>query len=273
MPTASEQMVLAACDKLAGHDHGFVLDSDIARKTGIALGTVQDCLRGLDREGHVDLVPLESGDLRASVTPRGRQELKKDAGIVRTPIPSPDIKGQVKVVPKGLRSYDEHDAYFFLELLPGPRDRDGLPESIRFWKAQIEEADPDQTFRVGLIYGPSVAANRRWSRRACFPGWPITSCPFISRSLPKERRPACSTGLRKRCPDLPTDWGWSSRSGLERGARALTWHKVLLVLDQFEQWLFTWRGDEEAGWSQPCDIATAVTSRPSSWSGTTSGCR
>src|SRR5262249_53802771 len=29
----------------------------------------------------------------------------------------------IKIVPKGLRSFDEHDANFFLELLPGPRDR------------------------------------------------------------------------------------------------------------------------------------------------------
>ena len=61
----------------------------------------------------------------------------------------------VKIVPKGLRSFDEHDADFFLELLPGPRDRDGLPESIRFWKARIEELDPDKTFRVGVNLGPS----------------------------------------------------------------------------------------------------------------------
>ena len=39
--------------------------------------------------------------------------------------------------------------------LPGPRDRDGLPESIRFWKRKIEQIDPDLTFKVGLIYGPS----------------------------------------------------------------------------------------------------------------------
>jgi len=44
---------------------------------------------------------------------------------------------------------------FFLELLPGPRDRDGLPDSIRFWKARIETTDADNTFAVGLIYGPS----------------------------------------------------------------------------------------------------------------------
>ncbi len=57
----------------------------------------------------------------------------------------------IKIVPKGLRSFDEHDADFFLELLPGPRDRDGLPESIRFWKRKIEQIDPDLTFNVGLI--------------------------------------------------------------------------------------------------------------------------
>ena len=61
----------------------------------------------------------------------------------------------VKIVPKGLRSFDAQDADFFLELLPGPRDRDGLPDSIRFWKARIEELDPDNAFTVGLIYGPS----------------------------------------------------------------------------------------------------------------------
>ena len=61
----------------------------------------------------------------------------------------------MKVVPKGLRSFDAQDADFFLELLPGPRDREGLPESIRFWKTRIEETDPDSTFAVGLIYGPS----------------------------------------------------------------------------------------------------------------------
>src|SRR5439155_12929792 len=49
----------------------------------------------------------------------------------------------VKIVPKGLRSFDAHDADFFLELLPGPRDRNGLPDSIRFWKTRIEERDSD----------------------------------------------------------------------------------------------------------------------------------
>ena len=68
--------------------------------------------------------------------------------------PSSDSQA-IKIVPKGLRSFDAQDADFFLELLPGPRDRDGLPDSIRFWKTRIEQTDPDETFSVGLIYGPS----------------------------------------------------------------------------------------------------------------------
>jgi len=62
---------------------------------------------------------------------------------------------ELQIVPKGLRSFDTEDADFFLDLLPGPRNRDGLPESIQFWKTRLEEADPDKTFSVGLIYGPS----------------------------------------------------------------------------------------------------------------------
>src|SRR5206468_3230027 len=61
----------------------------------------------------------------------------------------------IKVIPKGLRPFDEHDADFFLELLPGPRRADGLPESLHFWKVHVQEEDPDRTFKVGLIYGPS----------------------------------------------------------------------------------------------------------------------
>src|SRR5262249_15290396 len=42
--------------------------------------------------------------------------------------PPPDATPP-RIVPKGLRSFDARDADFFLQLLPGPRDRNGLPES------------------------------------------------------------------------------------------------------------------------------------------------
>jgi len=48
-----------------------------------------------------------------------------------------------------LHSFGAYDADFFLELLPGPRVRDGVPESIRFWKTRIEETDDAETFTAG----------------------------------------------------------------------------------------------------------------------------
>ena len=49
--------------------------------------------------------------------------------VAVTPDSSSGSSIPVKIIPKGLRSFDAEDADFFLELLPGPRDRDGLPES------------------------------------------------------------------------------------------------------------------------------------------------
>jgi serine/threonine protein kinase len=90
----------------------------------------------------------------ATVLPPAPHAAGSSSGSDTPSVPSWDTR-PVKIVPKGLRSFDAHDADFFMELLPGPRDRDGLPDSIRFWKTRIEELDADQTFAVGLIYGPS----------------------------------------------------------------------------------------------------------------------
>ncbi len=77
----------------------------------------------------------------------GRGHSPRLDGGMRTPhrsLPGLPIltSARIKVVPKGLRSFDQHDADYFLELLPGPRDREGLPDSIRFWKDRIEEDRP-----------------------------------------------------------------------------------------------------------------------------------
>src|SRR5262249_31049808 len=86
---------------------------------------------------------LKSGEIPPPAsTPPG-------SAVGANPLPStpgrldPDRR-PIKVVPKGLRSFDEHDADFFLDLLPGPRDRDGLPEGLRFWKTRVESIDPDR---------------------------------------------------------------------------------------------------------------------------------
>src|SRR6202007_3117287 len=80
----------------------------------------------------------------------------------------------VKIVPKGLRSFDAYDADFFLELLPGPRDREGLPDSLRVWKTRMERTDAGDAFSVGLIYGPSGCGKSSFLRAGLLPRLPKT---------------------------------------------------------------------------------------------------
>src|SRR5262249_49844531 len=118
----------------------------------------------------------------------------------------PDSDGFVlKVIPKGLRSFDRNDAHFFLQLLPGPRDRDGLPESVRFWKTRIESTDPDATFKVGLIYGPSGCGKSSLVKAGLLPllGRHVLAVYIEATSEDTEAR--LLRGLRKACPDLPAD--------------------------------------------------------------------
>ena len=127
----------------------------------------------------------------------------------------------IRIVPKGLRSFDAEDADFFLELLPGPRDRDGLPESIRFWKRRIEERDPDKTFRVGLVYGPSGCGKSSLVNAGLLPrlGGHVSSVHIEATALETEAR--LLRGLRKQCPRLPESLGLGdSISAIRRGLGA-----------------------------------------------------
>ncbi len=151
----------------------------------------------------------------------------------------------IKVIPKGLRSFDQHDADFFLELLPGPRDREGLPDSIRFWKDRIEEPDPDQTFRVGLIYGPSGCGKSSLVKAGLLPRLGKHIFSVYVEATPDETEARLLRTLRKVCAELPTGLGLvDSLAAVRKGRVLRSGQKVLLVLDQFEQWLHARRGEE-----------------------------
>ena len=155
-------------------------------------------------------------------------------------------KTSVAIVPRGLRSFGPDDADFFTQLLPGPRDREGLPESIRFWKARVEETDPDRTFDVGLIYGPSGCGKSSLVRAGLLPHLsPDVTAVYIE-STPDDTEARILRALRKRVPALPAHLGLVEtfaslrRDGASRGL------KILVVMDQFEQWLHARRGEAES---------------------------
>jgi formylglycine-generating enzyme required for sulfatase activity/tetratricopeptide (TPR) repeat protein len=142
------------------------------------------------------------------------------------------------VVPKGLRSFDAADADFFLELLPGPQDRDGLPNSIRFWKGRIEETDADKTFSVGLLYGPSGCGKSSLVKAGLLPRLAGHVVTVYVEATAEDTEARLLRGLRKQCPRLPATAGLTEAlAALRRGQGLPAGEKVLLVLDQFEQFL------------------------------------
>jgi serine/threonine protein kinase/formylglycine-generating enzyme required for sulfatase activity len=151
----------------------------------------------------------------------------------------------IKIVPKGLRSFDAHDADFFLELLPGPRDRDGLPDSLRFWKTRIEETDADNTFTVGLIYGPSGCGKSSLVKAGLLPRLSDAVIAVYVEATAEETEIRLLNSLRKRCPSLPDDLGLKEAlAALRRGQGIPVGKKVVIVLDQFEQWLHAKKEEE-----------------------------
>jgi serine/threonine protein kinase/formylglycine-generating enzyme required for sulfatase activity/tetratricopeptide (TPR) repeat protein len=153
----------------------------------------------------------------------------------------------VKIVPKGLRSFDGNDADFFLELLPGARDRDGLPESLRFWKTRIEPTDPDSTFRVGLVYGPSGCGKSSLVKAGLLPRLSKHVLQAYVEATPAETEARLLRVLRKVCPELPSALDLvDALAALRRGHVLRSGQKILVVLDQFEQWLFARRDEQHA---------------------------
>ena len=152
---------------------------------------------------------------------------------------------RVTIIPKGLRSFDADDASFFLELLPGPRDRSGLPDSLRFWKTRIERTDADETFSVGLIYGPSGCGKSSLVKAGLLPRLSDDVLVVYVEATPEETELRLVAALRKRCPGLPHDQGLTeSMAALRRRSGVPAGKKVLVVLDQFEQWLHARKGRE-----------------------------
>jgi hypothetical protein len=199
-----------------------------------------------------------------------RQSFQK-AGIVATFTSAEDLVGKVRQaihawdmqqpsaaptekpvadVPKGLRPFDVDDKDFFLELLPPPLDADGLPtQTIGFWKKQIEAADPDKSFRVGLMLGSSGCGKSSLVRAGLLPRLDATRIASLYlEATSAETEDRLIMQLRKRYPTLPVDGGIPELlAAVAAGAGTAPGQKLLLVLDQFEQWLHARSTAEDQG--------------------------
>jgi formylglycine-generating enzyme required for sulfatase activity len=196
------------------------------------------------------------------------------AGQTTRALHAPDIATDAqpaRVVPKGLRPFDATDADFFLDLVPGPRDRAGLPESIRCWKHHIGTRDFHETFPVGVLYGPSGCGKSSLVRAGLLPRLdPHVHAVYVDATAEDTENAVLkrvlkiqpewgSRWLRQHAPSqAPADaaplarWSRDLAEGnaaaaegtlvrclaaIRRGEGLPSGQKLLLVLDQFEQWL------------------------------------
>ena len=176
---------------------------------------------------------------KSAVTGRQRSEADKETVAARASTTLATGSGEAaRIVPKGLRSFDEHDADFFLELLPGQRGRDGLPDSLRFWKTRAEATDASDTFAVGLLYGPSGCGKSSLLKAGLLPRLSSQVIAVQFEATAEETETRLLHGLRKKCLDLPPDLGLKeSLAAVRQGRGVAAGKKILIVIDQFEQWL------------------------------------
>jgi hypothetical protein len=165
--------------------------------------------------------------------------------------PSPEgadaPEGEGRVVSRGLRAFDAADADFFLRLLPGPRGRDGLPDAVRFWKDRLESLDGDGAFGVGLLYGPSGCGKSSLVKAGVLPRLARHVAAVYVEAAPGETEGRLLRGVRRRCPGLPEGASLTeSLAAVRRGGGLPPGDKLVLVLDQFEQWLHARRAPADA---------------------------
>ena len=138
------------------------------------------------------------------------------------------------ITPRGLRAFAEEDAPFFLQLLPGPRNRSGLPESIAFWKQKLEERNPQKTFAAGVIYGPSGCGKSSLIRAGLLPALAGGVQTVVLDASAQDTELKLLHALKPLARNLPDDADAADACNiLRQNPRG----KVVIVLDQLEQWL------------------------------------
>lgn len=142
------------------------------------------------------------------------------------------------LAPPGLRAFDSQDAQPFMELVPGSRGKDGLPDSISFWKYRIESLARRDAFPVGVLYGPSGSGKTSLVKAGLLPQLEERVTAIYVSSTPGRLDEHVTRKLVPLHSEMPVDRGLhESLLWLRELRRAHAGRKTLLVFDQFEQWL------------------------------------
>jgi serine/threonine protein kinase/formylglycine-generating enzyme required for sulfatase activity/SpoVK/Ycf46/Vps4 family AAA+-type ATPase len=185
-----------------------------------------------------------SSELRSLVEDLDSHGGKANSSFQDTPDRSGSSRSDAKeelspaVVCKGLRSYDKHDAEFFVRLLPGPYDRFRIPSVVQVWKSKIEERVNDETFSVGLIYGPSGCGKSSLVKAGIAPRLSSDVIVVYVEATADTTEERILAALQRACPILIDEPSLPlAFAKLRNGQAANEGKKIVLFVDQFEQWL------------------------------------
>lgn len=141
------------------------------------------------------------------------------------------------VVPRGLRSYGAEDADFFLQLLPGPRDRRGLSRLLKQLLSRIEATSQGESFATGIVFGPSGCGKSSLMKAGVLPR---TNARVKSIYLEATATHTMADMRRLLKQNFELEDHHDLRemlTRLRRGDALKPGEKIVIVIDQFEQWL------------------------------------
>ncbi len=175
--------------------------------------------------------------LSQNETVNGSPQTQVNSGVAPPSDSESTSKTVLNIIPKGLRSFEVEDADFFLGLLPGPRDREGLPDCVRFWKNRIEERSADDTFAVGLMYGPSGCGKTSLVKAGLLPRLDAGVLAIYIEATADNTETRIRRQLAKHFPWLSSELSLPDLFAELRGIGGGKGRKLVLIIDQFEQWL------------------------------------
>lgn len=144
------------------------------------------------------------------------------------------------VVPKGLRAFSLHDAEFYPKLLPGPYDREGIPEIIRFWLAKLNPTGAEKTVNVGLIYGPSGCGKSSLVRAGIIPRMSTDVSSIYVQASASNTESDLISQIRSQSTQMRTHLMAQPENIVDafKTLRRDRKSRTVIFIDQFEQWLF-----------------------------------
>lgn len=175
-------------------------------------------------------------------------------GIMRALQPRLRSVDSNRVVPKeGLLQFDESAAGFYWKLLPPPHHEVGgqcIPDSVQHWKHFLESDAP--TNSVGVLFGVSGSGKSSFFRAGVKPLLRYTSAGriidtiYLSAST-RNYEKRILTAIKDNYPASDIDDTNSLVDCIDRyqESESSSKRKLIIILDQFEQWLQGWNKQEK----------------------------